>query len=240
MARNIIRMNGFPSARMQLPNVVGFSSDLLTFSGTNTTTITSVMSSTTAKIGQRMRKPISMVSPPSGVNENQPYFISEVPMSTRISDVESVPMAFSDCAKESMLEYLPSSETSRISGLPETCRIVAPAPISSTANRIIGKLKARMGSTAPARKRIRPMVSIFFLPILDCHTPVGTDSTPNMIMPERETSDAVKGVTLKAFSTTETSWPAASPKPIAKKTKNTEIRDSCFFIILYLNFKLIL
>ena len=232
MARNIIKIYGSPNARMQLPNVVGFSSDLLILFGTNIITMTNVMSNTTAKIGKRMRKPMSMVSPPSGVYENQLYFISEVPMSTRISDVESVPMAFSDCAKESILENLPSSATSRINGLPETCRMVAPAPISSTANRIIGKLKAKIGSNAPTRKSTNPMVSIFFLPILDCHTPVGTDKTPNMIIPDRETNDAVNGVTLKAFSTTETNCPAASPKPMAKNTKNTEIRDNCFFIFL--------
>ena len=173
-----------------------------------------------------------MVSPPSGVYENHAYFISEVPISTKIKEVESVPMAFNDCAKESILEYWPSSATSRINGLPDTCRIVAPAPINSTANKIIGKLKARIGSTAPARNRTNPMVSIFFLPILDCHTPVGTDKTPNMIMPDRETNDAVNGDTLNAFSTTETNCPAASPNPMARKTKNTEIRDNCFFILI--------
>ena len=40
------------------------------------------------------------------MNENQPYFISEVPMSTRMSEVDSVPMAFSDWAKESMWWFL--------------------------------------------------------------------------------------------------------------------------------------
>ena len=143
-------------------------------------------------------------------------------------------MAFSDWAKESILEYLPSGDTSRISGLPDTCRMVAPAPISNTANRMMGKLKAMMGRIAPNRNRISPMVSIFFLPVFDCQTPVGTDSTPNIIIPEKETNEAIKGEMLKAFSTTDTSWPAASPKPIARNTKNTATRERFFFILLYL------
>ena len=167
---------------------------------------------------------------PSGVNENQAYFISEVPISTSISDVDSVPMAFSDCANDSMLEYLPSGETSRMRGLPDTCRMVAPAPMRSTAKSIIGKLNAMTGSMAPNRNSISPMTSIFFLPIFDCHTPVGTDSTPNIIIPENDTKEAMRGVMLNAFSTTETSCPAASPKPIARKTKNTDTSERDFFI----------
>ena len=83
---------------------------------------------------------------------------------------------------------------------------------------------------APNKNSIKPIISIFFLPVFDCHTPVGTDSTPNMIMPAKETKEAMKGEMWKAFSTTDTSWPAASPKPMAKKTKNTDTRDSDFFI----------
>ncbi len=145
-------------------------------------------------MGKRMRNPISTVSvEPSGVKENQPYFISEVPMSTRMSEVDSVPMAFSDWAKESMLEYLPSGDTSRMSGLPDTCKMVAPAPISSTASKMMGKLNARMGRMAPNKNSIKPITSIFFFPVLDCQTPVGTDSTPNMIMPAKDTNEAING-----------------------------------------------
>ena len=136
-----------------------------------------------------------------------------------------------------MLEYLPSGDTSRIRGLPDTCRIVAPAPINNTAKRMTGKLKARIGNIAPNKKSINPIVNIFFFPIRDWVTPIGTDNTPNMIIPENDTKEAVSGVILNAVSTIDTNWPAASPKPMARKTKKTEIRDSCFFIfsILMIN-----
>src|ERR1022692_1051904 len=55
--------------------------------------------------------------------------------STGIMGPDSDPMAFTNCASERFRAYFPGSDTSRMMGLPETCRMAAPAPTSSTVRR---------------------------------------------------------------------------------------------------------
>jgi len=149
-----------------------------------------------------------------------------------INEVDSVPMAFTACAKERFRENFPSGETSRMMGCPDTCSVAAPAPINNTANKITGNENPTTGSSAPIRKNTNPVSNIFFFPTRDCMIPNGIDNTPNIIIPENETKEAMNGDTLNVFSTTETNCPDASPNPMHKNAKKMGTAEKLFFLFI--------
>ncbi|OQC19260.1 MAG: hypothetical protein BWX70_03337 [Verrucomicrobia bacterium ADurb.Bin070] len=82
-------------------------------------------------------------------------------------------------------------------------------------------MPAAIGSSAPARATDSPSSNTNFLPLRSCTSPIGTESNPNMRKPVSGTNCAVKLDTWKVSLTNVTKGPTTSPKPIARKTKNT-------------------
>ena len=87
---------------------------------------------------------------------------------TGISGPESEPIALTNCASDRFREYFPSSETSRISGFPATCNVVAPAPNSRTVSKNTGNVEkpATAGMSRPASMMHNPRIRTNFLPFL--------------------------------------------------------------------------
>jgi hypothetical protein len=84
---------------------------------------------------------------------------------TGISGPESDPMAFTNCASDRLREYFPSSDTSRMKGLPATCKMAAPAPMSRMVIRNpANDVTAKVAFSRPTSATARPSSSTNFLP----------------------------------------------------------------------------
>jgi len=110
---------------------------------------------------------------------------------TGIRGPESDPMALANWPSDRLREYLPSADTSRMMGLPATCRMAAPAPTSNTVSRNRPKeWRPKMAFSTPSSATSNPIISTNFFPRLSWNTPTGTDSSPNMLNPAKGISVA--------------------------------------------------
>src|SRR5467141_1885242 len=145
------------------------------------------------------------------------------PAITGISGPDSEPMAFTNCARERFREYFPSPETSRMSGLPATCSIVAPAPSSSIVSRNAGKAEkpATVGMSNPTNMTHSPSMSTCLLPLRFWYKFIGTERIPNMMKPVKAISWAPKFERWKSWRARLTKGPTASPKPMTRNARKT-------------------
>ena len=67
---------------------------------------------------------------------------------------------------------------------------------------------------------IKPVKSVFFLPILDWIMPIGTDKSPNIINPAKAIKFASKLSSWNFPFAMPTKELTASPKPMQRKAKN--------------------
>src|SRR5450755_2649835 len=132
------------------------------------------------------------------------------------------PMAFTNCARDRLRAYFPGSETSRMRGLPETCRMAAPPPTSRMVSRKRAKeVSPKLALRRPRSATSRPSMSTNFLPCLSWKTPMGMDSRPNMQRPTKGMRDAMALLSWNSFLARLTKGPTASAKPMAMKARKT-------------------
>ena len=90
----------------------------------------------------------------------------------------ALPMPLIPCAKAKLRLYWPSSLTSRMMGLPATCRKVVPMPNRKIQPKRTGKLGIIIdGITSEAALSPKPRSNRFFLPMRAASKPPGTLKT---------------------------------------------------------------
>src|SRR5262245_23881461 len=159
----------------------------------------------------------------SGKVPRQPMLLNKARAATAVTRyVEDVlPMPLMPCAKAKLRPYQPSALTSRMIGLPETCRNVVPIPSRKMQPNSNGKVGACSDGIRQAIAfRPRPSNKSFFLPILAASTPPGTLKTAKAKKTKNGINVEMTLLRLYALPTASDIGPMASATPITKKVRN--------------------
>ena len=132
----------------------------------------------------------------------------------------TLPTPFTNCARLRLLAKRPGSDTSRMIGLPATCRNVVPTPSTNTPASSSAKPgTTTVGTRTPSATRARASSIMFFFPIRAAKTPPGTLKIANATNANAGSRPAMKPESEYCFWMVLASGPIASTKPIAKNTR---------------------